>query len=146
MRAIRRSGLPAPERHTLLTLTSLVEPETGLIPERFQPSLTELARFTGLGRSTIVRALNAVEEKGWVKRTVPTKQASQKRKERTSYLLTIPAAVAAEDANEVDGASARAGLVPERDQLEGWSQSGTSATAGLGLGRVSKVAVRATPR
>lgn len=137
MRAIRRSSLTAPERHTLLTLTSLVDPRTGLIPDRFQPSLTDLTRHTGLGRSTIVRALNATEEGGWIKRTVPTKKAAQKNKEKTSYLLVIPAGALTEDEESdpvgTEEASATAGLVPERDQLEGWSQSGTSATAGLGL-------------
>nr|WP_221374371.1 MarR family winged helix-turn-helix transcriptional regulator [Actinoplanes polyasparticus] len=133
MRAIRRSGLPAPERHTLLTLATLIDPATGLIPERFMPSLTDLAGFTGLGRSTVVRALNSAENGGWIKRTVPPKHASQKNKERTSYLLVIPANAPADDPEEPERASATAGLVPERDQLEGWSQSGTSATAGLGL-------------
>jgi hypothetical protein len=133
MRAIRCSTLSAPERHTLLTLASLVDANTGLIPERFQPSLTDLTRFTGLGRSTVVRALNAAETAGWIKRTVPTKKAAQMRKDKTSYLLAIPDGVLAGDDDEPDGASATAGLVPERDQFEGWSHSGTSATAGLGL-------------
>jgi hypothetical protein len=130
MRAIRGSSLSAPEKHVLLTLTSLIDPGTGLIPERFQPSLTDLTRYTGLGRSTIARSLNSTEESGWVKRTVPTKYASQKNKEKTSYLLVIPAD---EPTEEPAQASPTVGLVPERDQPESWSQSGTSATAGLGL-------------
>lgn len=130
MRAIRSSALSAPEKHVLLTLTSLIDPATGLIPDRFQPSLTDIAKFTGLGRSTIARALNAAETSGWVKRAVPSKIASQRNKEKTSYSLTIPDLGSDE---EPARASATAGLVPERDQLGGWSQSGTSATAGLGL-------------
>lgn len=130
MRAIRRSSLAAPEKHVLLTLSTLIDPTTGLIPERFQPSLTELTRATSLGRSTIARALKSVEESGWLKRTVPSKLASQRDKEKTSYLLIIPAA---ESDKEGSQASATAGLVPQRDQPEGWSQSGTSPRAGLGL-------------
>lgn len=133
MRAIRRSGLTAPERHTLLTLTTLIDPKTGLIPERFQPSLTDLQRFTGLGRSTIVRSLNVAEDTGWLKRTVPTKQAARKNKEKTSYLLSIPPSASADEDEDPAEASATAGLVPQRDQPEGWSQSGPSATAGLEL-------------
>lgn len=133
MRAIRRSALSAPERHTLLTLTSLVDPRTGLIPDRFQPSLTDLTRFTGLGRSTIVRALNVAEMGGWIKRTVPTKKAAQTQKEKTSYALAIPDGALDEDDEDPGGASATLGLVPQRDQPEGWCQCGTSATAGLGL-------------
>lgn len=133
MRAIRRSSLTAPERHTLLTLTTLIDPKTGLIPERFQPSLTDLQRFTGLGRSTIVRSLNVAENTGWLKRTVPTKQAARKNKEKTSYLLVIPPNASVSDDEEPDEASATAGLVPQRDQLGSWSQSGTSATVALEL-------------
>lgn len=133
MRAIRKSDLSAPERHTLLTLTSLVDPKTGLIPERFQPSLTDLTRFTKLGRSTIARSLNAAEEGGWIKRTVPNKKAAQMNKEKTNYLLLIPADALDEDDEDPDGASATVGLVPEGDQLGGWCQGGTSATAGLEL-------------
>lgn len=130
MRAIRGSSLSAPEKHVLLTLTSLIDPGTGLIPERFQPSLTDLTRFTGLGRSTIARSLNSTEESGWVKRTVPTKYASQKNKEKTSYLVTVPAEMPIEEPAQV---GPTVGLVPDRDQLDGWSQGGTSATGGLEL-------------
>lgn len=133
MRAIRRSALSAPERHTLLTLTTLVDPKTGLIPDRFQPSLTDLTRFTGLGRSTVVRSLNVAETGGWIKRTVPTKKAAQTQKEKTSYLLAIPDGALGEDDEDPAGASATVGLVPERDQPEGWCQCGPSAAVALGL-------------
>ncbi len=133
MRAIRKSDLSAPERHTLLTLTSLVDPKTGLIPDRFQPSLTDLTRFTKLGRSTIVRSLNTAEDLGWIKRTVPNKKAAQVNKEKTAYLLQIPDGALDDDDEDPEGASPTVALVPQGDQSEGWCQGGPSATVGLGL-------------
>lgn len=90
MRAIRMSDLPQPDRHILMTLTSLADPKTGVIPDRFMPSLTELAKYTGFGRSTVARRVPIIETAGWVKRAAPTKQAAWKNKETNSYTLFIP--------------------------------------------------------
>lgn len=117
MRAIRESDLPGHSRLVILTLVSLADPATCVIPDRFQPSLTELAHFTGLGRSTVARVLNAVEESGWVKRDAPSSRAALGEKQRTKYILCLPVP---------ECASPIAGLVPEGDQ----SQGGTSPGAG----------------
>lgn len=114
MRAIRESALPATDRHILLTLVSLVDPETGVIPADDMPSLTELAAFAGLGRSTVARRLNEIESAGWVKRERPSVQAAWSDKERTEYRLTAPVPLSTGPA---------VGLVPEGDQS-------TSPTAG----------------
>lgn len=137
MRAIRGSDLPPTDRHILMTLVSLADPESGIIPERFMPSFTDLSRHTGLGRSTIGRRLPFIEDAGWIKRTAPSLSAAWKDKEKNSYTLLIPTQRSSEDDDSADeeGAptSPRAGLVPEGDQSEGQSQSGTSPRAGLGL-------------
>lgn len=137
MRAIRGSGLPSTDRHILMTLASLGSPETGIIPERFQPSLTDLARFTGLGRSTIARRLPFIEKAGWIKRTAPSLAAAWKDKEKNSYLILVPTELPLDDGGgpveESTQTSPRAGLVPEGDQSADQSQSGTSPTAGLAL-------------
>jgi DNA-binding Lrp family transcriptional regulator len=115
MRAIRGSALPSTDRHILLTLVSLADPETAVIPERFTPSLSELAEMTGLGRSTVARRMNEVEAAGWVKRTAPSLEAAWRDKQKNRYALLIPVST-----------SPTTALVPEQDQ----SHSGTSATAG----------------
>lgn len=132
MRAVRGSSLPPTDRHILMTLISLADPDTGIIPERFQPSFTDLAHFTGLGRSTVGRRLPFIEEAGWIKRTAPSVAAAWRDKEKNSYVVQIPVSAIPEQRS--DGAdnslptSPRAGLVPERDQSDDQSQSGTSPT------------------
>ncbi|MFY1686459.1 hypothetical protein [Plantactinospora sp. WMMB782] len=115
MRAIRGSNLPHTDRHILLTLASLAEPTTGVIPDRYMPSLTDLAGMTGLGRSTVARRMPLIEEAGWVKKSAPSKRAAWKDKETNSYALLIPISTSPAER-----------LVPEGDQ----SQSGTSPGAG----------------
>lgn len=131
MRAIRGSDLPPTDRHILMTLASLADPDTGIIPDRFTPSFTDLSRFTGLGRSTVGRRLPFIEEAGWIKRTAPSLAAAWKDKEKNSYALLIPVQYGSGD-GAVDGepTSPRTGLVPEGDQSDDQSQSGTSPTAG----------------
>lgn len=120
MRAIRTSDLPYTDRHILMTLASLADPNTASIPDRFMPSLTELARFTGLGRSTVARRLIEIENAKWVQREQPSVQDAWGKKERTAYHLCIPVQVST---------SPTTGLVPEGDQ----SQNGTSPAEGPGL-------------
>jgi hypothetical protein len=112
--AVRRSNLPAPARHILLTLASLADPETAEIPEQETPSLSGIAEQTGLGRSTIARFLNLVTEEKWLERVSPSQIDAYKNKVRNRYFLAIPS-------------SPTVGLVPEGDQ----SHSGTSPGAGL---------------
>lgn len=137
MRAVRGSSLPPTDRHILMTLISLADPESGVIPDRFQPSFSDLANFTGLGRSTVGRRLPFIEEAGWLKRTAPSLLAAWKDKEKNSYVLMIPTHEGSNgpdsDDQEGDLTSPTAGLVPEGDQSDDWSQSGTSPRAGLGL-------------
>ncbi|MFG3710795.1 hypothetical protein [Micromonospora sp. NPDC047730] len=118
--AIRKADLPGPKKALLYALSSLVDPETGLIPEKDQPGYTKLAKYAGLGRSTTIRTMPQLKEDGWFKVSVPNVQASWQDKETNSYLLTIPESMAG-----LVGPGA--GLVPERDR----SQSGTSTDAGL---------------
>lgn len=134
MRAIRGSDLPPTDRHILMTLASLADPETGIIPDRFQPSFSDLAQQTGLGRSTVGRRLPFIEAAGWIKRSAPTLEAAWKDKEKNSYSLLIPPAfVPQQRVPDDEPTSPRPGLVPEGDQSRGQSHSGTSPTAGLVL-------------
>ena len=118
MRAVRSSDLPTPSKVIVFTLVSFADPQTAVIPDRYTPSLTKLANYTSLGRSTVAEHLNRLEDAGWIKRSAPSKQAAWRDKECTTYVLAIP-----------PGTSPAVGLVQELDQ----SDSGTSPGAGLGL-------------
>ena len=99
IRAVLASGLSTPERMVMVSLISHRNGETG----RMDPSLTTIAEEAGVGRSTAVRALQALESRGWIQR-----DRARDGHSRTRYLITVPT-------------SPKAVLVPERDQ----SQSGT---------------------
>lgn len=116
--AIRRAKISGPKKGILFVLSSLADPKTGIIPDRFQPSLTNLARYAGLGRSTAARCVPELEGEGWFKKSAPTVQQAWRDKETNNYLLTIPVSMLADLEDE---------LVPERDQ----SQRGTSPAEGL---------------
>lgn len=88
-RAVRGSDLPAPGRLIMLTLADVAEVGTAEIPARFTPSLTILARETGLGKSTVKVHLASLEESGWIVRIRPDAKA-QWNGERTRYRLALP--------------------------------------------------------
>jgi hypothetical protein len=90
-RAIRYSSLPAPARHLALTIATWADIETGVIPERFQPSLSTLAEATGMGVSTVKRQLTVLEVEGWTARDRPEQDRARREHARTQYLLQIPA-------------------------------------------------------
>lgn len=125
MRAVRNSDLSHPVKHVLLTLASLADPATVVVPERFTPSLTDLSRMTGLGRSTVAESLKGVDVEnsengeGWVKRVQPSMKDARVNKAKTQYALVVPA-------------SAQAGLVQDMDQPDP-PKSDTEASTGDGL-------------
>lgn len=88
-KAVRRSELPAPARLVMLTLADVAEVGTAEIPERWTPSLTVLARETGLSKRTVQRHLDLLDEEGWIKREKPGKKA-QWYGERVRYTLLCP--------------------------------------------------------
>lgn len=114
-RALFVSDLSSQARLVALTLLALTNPQSCVVPAEFTPSLTKQEKMTGLGRSTLARALNELEEAGWVRRRRPEVEKARTEGERTRYRLGLP---------------------PGWSQSgTSWSQSGTSpsATAGLDL-------------
>lgn len=89
-RGIRRSSLLPPSRHLALTIATWADAETGVIPIRFQPSLTTLTEATGLDRSTVRRHLTRLEKEGWVVRERPDPVKARTEHARTGYRLAIP--------------------------------------------------------
>lgn len=89
-RAIRRSDLPPPSRHIALTVATWADMDTGIIPERFQPSLRTLAEATGLNRVTVQRHLDRLETDGWMVRDRPEAKKARMEHARTRYSLALP--------------------------------------------------------
>lgn len=89
-RALKQSDLPAPARLVLWDLLDSADADTAVIPEEFTPSLTDLARTTGLGRSTVKRELNRLERGGWVRRARPDPVKARTEFARTGYRLAVP--------------------------------------------------------
>jgi hypothetical protein len=118
-RAVVASELPGPARHVLLTLAVYADWPAGTTPAQHTPSLSTLAKATGLSRSTVALHLNTLETSGWVRRIRPTVARAWADKERTCYRLTVP------------GTSPGDGLVRETDQ----SDERTSPGDGPGLVR-----------
>jgi DNA-binding transcriptional ArsR family regulator len=90
-RAVRGSTLPAPAKLIMLVLADVADVGTAEIPPNRTPSLTVLARETGLGRSTVTTHLRALEAAGWIVRTKPTTAEALGQYERTRYQLRVPA-------------------------------------------------------
>ena len=91
-RAIRRSSLPAPARHVALTIATWADITSGVIPERFQPSLSTIAEATGMGATTVKRHLGVLESEGWLVRDRPEIARARRDHARTQYALNVPLA------------------------------------------------------
>ena len=62
---------------------------TGTILPDFQPSLTQLARDSGLHRRTVMRFLNGLEKHGWLNRKRPSVEDARKYHARTQYYIKV---------------------------------------------------------
>lgn len=89
-RALRDSDLSAPQRHTALTIATYADVRTGIVPEKYTPSVRKLAAATGLNQSTISRALVVLVDKGWLGRRSPSPKDARTKHARNSYWLTLP--------------------------------------------------------
>lgn len=89
-KALRVSELPAPARLVMFVLSDVAEVGTAEIPAQRSPSLSVLAKETGLDESTVKRHLCRLEADGWVVRDRPEQKAAQQNYERTRYRLLVP--------------------------------------------------------
>ncbi len=89
-RAIRRSSLPPPSRHLALTIATWADVHTGIIPDRYQPSLGTLEEATGLSRAAVRKHLDGLEGGLWLVRDRPTKEDARRNHARTRYELRLP--------------------------------------------------------
>lgn len=87
--ALRKVQMKTPAKALVWDLLSRVTAETGVIPARWTPSLTELAESTCLGRSTVATYLRGLEATGWVMRERPEVADAINNGRRTQYRLAI---------------------------------------------------------
>lgn len=90
-KAVRSSRLPSTTKLVMFVLADVADTGTAEIPPHRTPSLTVLAKETGLARSTVAAQLLALEKAGWVVRTRPETAAALGQFERTRYQLMVPA-------------------------------------------------------
>lgn len=91
--AVKKSGLPTSDRIIIMMLVDVADADTAIVPEQWTPSLTELAEWTGLGRSTVATRLKELEKLGWIKRAKPAIADALAHNARTCYHLAIGQAV-----------------------------------------------------
>lgn len=89
-RAVETSSLPRGARDVVFALARRLNYETGLIPDRNMPSLTELQRVIPMSRSGLCYCLAIAEQAGWVIRQRPGAAEQRRTHARTSYVLRIP--------------------------------------------------------
>jgi len=110
-KAVRASGLASPARLLMFVLADVAEVGTAEIPEKYTPSVTVLARETGLSKRTVQTHLMALEREGWIGRTRQTPEAMW-RGDRVRYRLAIPAPGVVQELHE-PGAGDAPGVVQE---------------------------------
>lgn len=84
--AIEASGLPVTTRHLMHTLLRGANVETGLIPDRYMPSLVILRRRTGMRHEVLLRELDRAERLGWLE----CEHSKGGRGRRSRYRVVIP--------------------------------------------------------
>jgi hypothetical protein len=89
-RAIRRSDLPPPSRHLALTIATWADIDTGVIADRFQPSMNTLLAATGMSKGSMLNHLNRLEVDGWIVRDRPDVKKARTEHARTHYFLAVP--------------------------------------------------------
>lgn len=96
-RALRESDLTATQRLICYTIATWADLHTGVIPEKWTPSISRIATAAGLDPSTVKRNLPRIVEAGWLAKTSPSLEAARTRHARNQYRLALPAAVAVPD-------------------------------------------------
>lgn len=135
-KAVRDSALSGPQKGILWALLFYADGSTGAIPARYSPGLATLAKAAGIGKSTLARHLDALDNAGWLSRGRVDRATAAATHERTKYVLlppgkACPTAGQAQsgESDTAQGSVSRSGTgpVPERDTLDSVSvsQSGT---------------------
>lgn len=89
-KAVRASDLHKDARLIMFVLVFIADHQTSELPPQFTPSTSQLARETGLSKSTVIRRRAELEAAGWIIVKRPTPEESV-RHVRIKYRLAIPA-------------------------------------------------------
>jgi DNA-binding transcriptional ArsR family regulator len=133
--AVLSSSLRPLSRDIVWALSAVYDDELGGIPPGCQPSLTELAAWTGMHRASVKRHLNRLEkdEQVRVQRDRPSPRDARRHHYRTHYTILIPDELGAGGAGA--GRSQRHGLGAGSARLgAGGAGAGRSQRQELGAG------------
>lgn len=136
VRALKESGLPGPVRQVIRLILDEVDAETCRTTDAHPVSIGKLEKWSGLGRSTVIRALDTAEATCWLERDRPETREALGEFATTHYHVMIGKTVVKEK-RKPSSPSATAGLGPEGDQPSADAELGSepSVTAGLGSER-----------
>jgi hypothetical protein len=95
-RQVMRSNLPPQGRHIVLTLCAIADFKTGVIPDEYSPSLSDLMSMTGLGRNGVICHRDLAETTGWIVIDRPT-DAQARRGATCRYQVEVGRDVTAEE-------------------------------------------------
>lgn len=123
-RVIKISTLHPHERLILFVLLQRTTAGTLTIRPQHTPSFTALVRETGLGRGTLAKYLNQLEDSGWLRRDRPTTRAALRVRSKTNYVIQLPESLV----RELNRYGSRTS--PDTELVDEESQVGTSTGAG----------------
>jgi hypothetical protein len=128
-RAVKASSLPPLSRLLALTIATFANSETGVIPARYQPSLSTLLAATGMSKGSLLAHRKTLDEGKWVTFTSPSLEDQVRKKARNVYRLHVPAGSTADlatgspdDLDETDTGSA-----PDPELGQQMNQVGSAA-------------------
>jgi hypothetical protein len=119
-RAVKASSLPPLSRLLALTIATWANTDTGVIPAKFQPSLSTLMAATGMSKGALLAHRKTLDEEKWVTFTSPTPEDQRRKKARNVYKLHVPAGSAPDlvtgSAPDLDNPDTRSAPDPELGQ------------------------------
>lgn len=108
---------PGP-RHVLHVLAMRIDKDRFVIPARWQPTVTDLARDMGCDRATVMRRLNRAESAGWLLIQRPSQYDARTKHARNRYTPRFPEQVA-------ESTAAGSGTQPAQVEKDTGAGSGT---------------------
>lgn len=134
VRALKESGLPGPVRQVIRLILDEVDAETCRTTDAHPVSIGKLEKWSGLGRSTVIRALDTAEETRWVERDRPETREALGEFATTHYHVMIGKTVVKEKRKRPSTPSATEGLGPEGDHPSADAELGSEPSVRAGLG------------
>lgn len=134
VRALKESGLPGPVRQVIRLILDEVDANTCRTTDAHPVSIGKLEKWSGLGRSTVIRALDTAEETCWLERDRPETREALGEFATTHYHVMIGKTVVKEKRKRPSSPSATAGLGPEEDHPSAGAELGDEPSARAGLG------------